>query len=212
MQLTFFLVIFLTEAQTPLSIMEGWLEAIARVNPFNNMIRLGRLGFLDRPMTWNDTWGGLLAHGRDRRTDHGVRPPVAGSARRFLNPAPEPGTLARHMNPAWRPPQPPNRRCPTPLDHYGRIRDLSDPAPATGHGHGCNGPDHRDGRLLGVRLHTPGRLVSDDHHGDDRRLPGAEGFQLRREGVHDVHHRDRCVDRALHVHTGGAGRGRRTAT
>lgn len=61
MQLTFFLVIFLTEAQTPLSIMEGWLEAIARVNPFNNMIRLGRLGFLDRPMTWNDAWGGLLA-------------------------------------------------------------------------------------------------------------------------------------------------------
>ena len=61
MQLTFFLLIFLTEAQTPLYIMEGWLEAVARINPFNNVIRLARLGFVDPPMTWNDTWGGLLA-------------------------------------------------------------------------------------------------------------------------------------------------------
>lgn len=61
MQLTFFLMIFLTEAQTPLFIMEGWLEGVTRVNPFNNVIRLSRLGFLDAPMTWNDTWGGLLA-------------------------------------------------------------------------------------------------------------------------------------------------------
>ena len=61
MQLTFFLMIFLTEAQTPLFIMEGWLEGVTRVNPFNNVIRLSRLGFLDPPMTWNDTWGGLAA-------------------------------------------------------------------------------------------------------------------------------------------------------
>jgi ABC-2 type transport system permease protein len=61
MQLTFFLLIFLTEAQTPLFIMEGWLENAARINPFNNIIRLSRLGFLDAPMTWSDTWGGLLA-------------------------------------------------------------------------------------------------------------------------------------------------------
>ena len=61
MQLTFFLMVFLTEAQTPLSVMEGWLEAVARVNPFTNVIRLSRLGFLDGPMTWGDAWGGLLA-------------------------------------------------------------------------------------------------------------------------------------------------------
>lgn len=61
MQLTFFLLIFLTEAQTPLFIMEGWLEGVTRVNPFNNVIRLSRLGFLDAPMTWDNTWGGLLA-------------------------------------------------------------------------------------------------------------------------------------------------------
>lgn len=61
MQLTFFLLIFLTEAQTPLFIMEGWLEGVTRLNPFNNVIRLSRLGFLDAPMTWDNTWGGLLA-------------------------------------------------------------------------------------------------------------------------------------------------------
>ena len=61
MQLTFFLLIFLTEAQTPLFIMEGWLENVARINPFNNIIRLARLGYVDPPMTWNNTWGGLLA-------------------------------------------------------------------------------------------------------------------------------------------------------
>jgi len=61
MQLTFFLLIFLTEAQTPLFIMQGWLEGVTRINPFNNVIRLSRLGFLDAPITWNNTWGGLLA-------------------------------------------------------------------------------------------------------------------------------------------------------
>ncbi len=61
MQLTFFLCIFLTEAQTPLFVMEGWLENVARINPFNNIIRLARLGFVDPPITWDHTWGGLLA-------------------------------------------------------------------------------------------------------------------------------------------------------
>ncbi len=60
MQLTFFLVLFLTEAQTPLSIMQGWLEQVARINPATNLIRLSRLGFVDADITWNDTWGGLL--------------------------------------------------------------------------------------------------------------------------------------------------------
>jgi len=61
MQLTFFLLIFLTEAQTPLSVMQGWLENVARINPFNNVIGLARLGFLDAPITWDHTWGGVLA-------------------------------------------------------------------------------------------------------------------------------------------------------
>ncbi|MGA9277522.1 ABC transporter permease [Ilumatobacter sp.] len=61
MQLTFFLVIFLTEAQTPLNVMEGWLETVARINPFNNIVRLARVGFVDPSITWNNTWGGLAA-------------------------------------------------------------------------------------------------------------------------------------------------------
>ena len=61
MQLTLFLVTFLTEAQTPLFIMQGWLQTAARINPFTNILRLSRLGFLDAPITWDDTWGGLLA-------------------------------------------------------------------------------------------------------------------------------------------------------
>ncbi len=61
MQLTFFLVVFVSEAQTPLSIMDGWLEGVTRINPFNNILRLGRVGFLDEPITWDNSWGGLLA-------------------------------------------------------------------------------------------------------------------------------------------------------
>ncbi len=83
MQLTFFLVLFLTEAQTPLSVMQGWLEQVARVNPFTNLLRLSRLGFVDADITWDNTWGGLLAiavisagslwfarSGLDRLSDH----------------------------------------------------------------------------------------------------------------------------------------------
>lgn len=61
MQLTFFLFIFLTDAQTPLYIMQGWLETVARINPFTNIIRLGRLGWLDAPITFDHIWGGIVA-------------------------------------------------------------------------------------------------------------------------------------------------------
>lgn len=60
MQLTLFLCIFLTDAQAPLSIMSGWLYEVARVNPFTNILRLAREGWLGE-VTWDDTWGGLLA-------------------------------------------------------------------------------------------------------------------------------------------------------
>jgi ABC-2 type transport system permease protein len=61
MQLTLFLVTFLTEAQTPLFVMQGWLKSVARINPFTNILRLARLGFLNTPITWDNMWGGLLA-------------------------------------------------------------------------------------------------------------------------------------------------------
>lgn len=60
MQLTLFLCLFLTEAQAPLAIMSGWLHAVARVNPFTNILRLAREGFVGG-VTWDGTWGGLLA-------------------------------------------------------------------------------------------------------------------------------------------------------
>lgn len=60
MQLTLFLCLFLTEAQAPLSIMTGWLHTVASINPFNNILRLARVGFLG-PVTWDDTWGGIVA-------------------------------------------------------------------------------------------------------------------------------------------------------
>jgi ABC-2 type transport system permease protein len=60
MQLGLFLAMFLTSAQAPLSLMSGWLHSVARVNPFTNILRLARQGFLG-DVTWNDTWGGLVA-------------------------------------------------------------------------------------------------------------------------------------------------------
>jgi ABC-2 type transport system permease protein len=60
MQLTLFNALFLTNAQTPLFIMSGWLHTIARINPFTNILRLARQGFLGE-VSWDDTWGGLVA-------------------------------------------------------------------------------------------------------------------------------------------------------
>jgi ABC-2 type transport system permease protein len=60
MQLTLFNAIFLSNAQAPLNVMTGWLHSVARINPFTNILRLAREGFLGG-VTWQDTWGGMLA-------------------------------------------------------------------------------------------------------------------------------------------------------
>lgn len=60
MQLTLFNALFLTNAQSPLFVMSGWVHSIARVNPFTNVLRLARTGFLGDAV-WADMWGGLLA-------------------------------------------------------------------------------------------------------------------------------------------------------
>ncbi len=60
MQLSLFLSLFLTTAQVPLDVMEGWLYDVARVNPFTNVLSLARVGFLG-DMVWADVWGGLVA-------------------------------------------------------------------------------------------------------------------------------------------------------
>jgi ABC-2 type transport system permease protein len=60
MQLTLFLGLFMSSAQAPLEVMEGWLHQVARVNPFTNVLRLARVGFLGE-VNWADMWGGLVA-------------------------------------------------------------------------------------------------------------------------------------------------------
>lgn len=60
MQLGLFNAIFLSNAQTPLNVMTGWLHSVARINPFTNILRLAREGWLGE-VTWHDTWGGLVA-------------------------------------------------------------------------------------------------------------------------------------------------------
>jgi len=60
MQIGVFFSIFLSTAQVPLSVMTGWLHAVAKVNPMSNVLRLARVGFLG-DVTWHDSWGGLLA-------------------------------------------------------------------------------------------------------------------------------------------------------
>ena len=59
MQLTLFFGLFLTEAQTPISVMTGWLRTVAKYNPLNQVLRLARVGFVGEP-SWGDAWPGLL--------------------------------------------------------------------------------------------------------------------------------------------------------
>ena len=65
MQLTMFIVLYLSTAQMPLPLLQGWLHAVARVNPLTNILRLAREGLVNTTspdyLSWNNTWGGLLA-------------------------------------------------------------------------------------------------------------------------------------------------------
>lgn len=60
MQLSVFLTLFLTSAQTPLEVMEGWLRQVAQVNPFTYVLDLARQGFLEG-IAWDTTVVGLTA-------------------------------------------------------------------------------------------------------------------------------------------------------
>ena len=60
MQLGLFNALFLTNAQSPLNVMTGWLHSVARINPFTNILRLGRQGWLG-DVSWQSSWGGLVA-------------------------------------------------------------------------------------------------------------------------------------------------------
>lgn len=47
MQLTLFLGLFLTDAQTPIEIIDGWLEPVATWNPLTRILHLARQGFVE---------------------------------------------------------------------------------------------------------------------------------------------------------------------
>ncbi len=58
-QVGIFVAQFLSVGQVPLSVMEGWLHTVARINPMTNLLRMARQGFVSE-ITWGDTWPGLL--------------------------------------------------------------------------------------------------------------------------------------------------------
>ncbi len=55
-----FVVMFPSIGQVPLVLLSGWMHSVARINPVTNILRMSRQGFLG-PVTWADTWPGLLA-------------------------------------------------------------------------------------------------------------------------------------------------------
>lgn len=65
MQLSIFVVMFLSTAQVPLQVMSGWLHSVARLNPATNVLRLARTGLVDPSspdaLSWGSVWGGLVA-------------------------------------------------------------------------------------------------------------------------------------------------------
>lgn len=60
MQIGIFLTVFLSTAQMPLHLIDGWLHTVARFNPMTNVLALARQGFLG-DVTWAETWPGLVA-------------------------------------------------------------------------------------------------------------------------------------------------------
>ncbi|MGA0132591.1 MAG: ABC transporter permease [Ilumatobacteraceae bacterium] len=65
MQLSIFLVMFLSSAQVPLNEMDGWLHTVARINPATNILRLARVGLVNESnadhLSFNAVWGGIVA-------------------------------------------------------------------------------------------------------------------------------------------------------
>jgi ABC-2 type transport system permease protein len=60
MQAGMFLLVLLTPAYAPIALLQGWLHAIATVNPVTKVLDAMRQGFLGG-VTWSDTWPGLVA-------------------------------------------------------------------------------------------------------------------------------------------------------
>jgi ABC-2 type transport system permease protein len=58
-QMAAFMLMFPSIGQVPMALLDGWMHAVARVNPVTNLLRLTRQGFLG-DVTWAQTWPGLL--------------------------------------------------------------------------------------------------------------------------------------------------------
>jgi ABC-type multidrug transport system permease subunit len=61
MQAGMFVLILTTTAYAPLELLTGWLQDVARVNPLTQVVEAARQGFIGAPVTWAETWPGLLA-------------------------------------------------------------------------------------------------------------------------------------------------------
>ena len=65
MQLTVFVVLYVSNAQMPMWLLSGWVHSAARFNPATNILRLARQGLVSTAspdhMAWSNTWGGLVA-------------------------------------------------------------------------------------------------------------------------------------------------------
>ena len=62
MQQGVFLAVFLSTAYTPLVLLQGWLEDVARLNPVTQVLQLARQATVEGiDPSWQHTWPGLLA-------------------------------------------------------------------------------------------------------------------------------------------------------
>ena len=61
MQAGMFVLILTTTAYAPLDLLTGWLQDVARVNPLTQVVEATRQGFVGDPVTWGETWPGLVA-------------------------------------------------------------------------------------------------------------------------------------------------------
>jgi ABC-2 type transport system permease protein len=61
MQAGMFILVLTTTAYAPLELLQGWLQDIARINPLTQVVDAARQGFVGDPVTWSDTWPGLVA-------------------------------------------------------------------------------------------------------------------------------------------------------
>lgn len=62
MQIGIFLTVFLSTAQMPLDLIDGWLHQVATYNPMTFVLQLARQGLVDG-VSWDHTWPGLVALG-----------------------------------------------------------------------------------------------------------------------------------------------------